>query len=126
MSILKKSMLIEPHDNVAVAVEPIEAGEATMVGGEEIVANQFIKEGHKIARTDIAKGDEIIKYGVHIGVATQDIKKGDWVHENNAFNEIAAVVYDDFLADKVRSILFLSASLCIFLGEQIDIIFGTI
>ena len=59
MSILKKSMLIEPHDNVAVAVEPIEAGEATMVGGEEIVANQFIKEGHKIARTDIAKGDEI-------------------------------------------------------------------
>ena len=88
MSILKKSMLIEPHDNVAVAVEPIEAGEATMVGGEEIVANQFIKEGHKIARTDIAKGDEIIKYGVHIGVATQDIKKGDWVHENN--------VYDDF------------------------------
>ena len=88
MSILKKSMLIEPHDNVAVAVEPIEAGEATMVGGEEIVANQFIKEGHKIARTDIAKGDEIIKYGVHIGVATQDIKKGNWVHENN--------VYDDF------------------------------
>ena len=88
MSILKKSMLIELHDNVAVAVEPIEAGEATMVGGEEIVANQFIKEGHKIARTDIAKGDEIIKYGVHIGVATQDIKKGDWVHENN--------VYDDF------------------------------
>lgn len=75
MSILKKSMLIEPHDNVAVAVEPIEAGEATMVGGEEIVANQFIKEGHKIARTDIAKGDEIIKYGVHIGVATQDIKR---------------------------------------------------
>mgnify|MGYP000736041854 CR=1 FL=1 len=56
--------------------------------GEEITANEYIKEGHKIARTDIEKGAEIIKYGVHIGVATQFIKKGDWVHEHN--------VYDDF------------------------------
>ena len=84
----KKSMLIEESDNVAVAVEPIQAGEQTLVGGEVLTANEFIKEGHKIARTDIAKGAEIIKYGVHIGTATQDIRKGDWVHEHN--------VYDDF------------------------------
>ena len=49
----KKSMLIEPNDNVAVAVEPIEAGDYTMVAGEKLTANQFIKEGHKIARVDI-------------------------------------------------------------------------
>ena len=73
----KKSMLIEESDNVAVAVEPIQAGEQTLVGGEVLTANEFIKEGHKIARTDIAKGAEIIKYGVHIGTATQDIRKGD-------------------------------------------------
>ena len=84
----KKSMLIEPNDNVAVAVEPIEAGDYTMVAGEKLTANQFIKEGHKIARVDIAKGGEILKYGVHIGVASKDIKKGDWVYEEN--------VYDDF------------------------------
>ena len=88
MAEYKKSMLIEPTDNVAVAVEPIQAGETTLAGGEELTANQFIKEGHKLARRDIPKGGEIIKYGVHIGVATQDIKKGDWVHEHN--------VYDDF------------------------------
>ena len=81
-------MLIEPNDNVAVAVEPIEAGDYTMVAGEKLTANQFIKEGHKIARVDIAKGGEILKYGVHIGVASKDIKKGDWVYEEN--------VYDDF------------------------------
>ena len=84
----KKSMLIEPNDNVAVAVEPIEAGDYTMVAGEKLTANQFIKDGHKIARVDIAKGGEILKYGVHIGVASKDIKKGDWVYEEN--------VYDDF------------------------------
>ena len=84
----KRSMLIEQQDNVAVAVEPIQAGEQTKVADEIITANAFIKEGHKIARCDIKKGDEIIKYGVHIGVATADISKGDWVHEHN--------VYDDF------------------------------
>ena len=84
----KKSMLIEQEDNVAVAVEPIQKDECTLVNGEELKANEFIKEGHKIARWDIKKGEEIIKYGVHIGVATQDIKRGDWVHEHN--------VYDDF------------------------------
>ncbi len=84
----KKSMLIEGADNVAVAVEPMKAGECTLLAGEELAANEFIKEGHKIARVDIEKGAEIIKYGVHIGVATQPIKRGDWVHEHN--------VYDDF------------------------------
>lgn len=88
MGIYKKSMLIEESDNVAVAVEPIQPGESTLIGGETVTASEFIKEGHKIARADIAKGAEIVKYGVHIGVATQDIKRGDWVHEHN--------VYDDF------------------------------
>lgn len=88
MATYKKSMLIEPIDNVAVMVEPIEAGEKTMAGDIELTANEFIKEGHKIAKVDIKKGDEIVKYGVHIGVATADIKTGDWVHEHN--------VYDDF------------------------------
>ena len=81
MGIYKKSMLIEESDNVAVAVEPIQPGESTLIGGETVTASEFIKEGHKIARADIAKGAEIVKYGVHIGVATQDIKRGDWVHE---------------------------------------------
>ena len=85
----KKSMLIEPNDNVAVAVEPIEAGDYTMVAGEKLTANQFIKEGHKIARVDIAKGGEILKYGVHIGVASKDIKKGDWVYEENVIPSIS-------------------------------------
>ena len=35
MKIYKKSMLIEESDNVAVAVEPIQAGECTLVAGED-------------------------------------------------------------------------------------------
>lgn len=88
MIALKKTMLIEEKDNVAVASESIEPGEGAMVAGEVIIANDFIKEGHKIARYDIPKGTEIIKYGVHIGISIAPIKKGDWVHDHN--------VYDDF------------------------------
>lgn len=42
-----------------------------------------IENGHKYARFDIKKGESIIKYGQPIGHATEDIKKGEWVHTHN-------------------------------------------
>ena len=39
--------------------------------------------GHKIAVKDITKGEQIIKYGEEIGIATADIKKGEYVHVHN-------------------------------------------
>jgi len=39
--------------------------------------------GHKIAVKDIKKDELIIKYGEEIGVATTDIKKGEYVHVHN-------------------------------------------
>ena len=39
--------------------------------------------GHKIALTDIKKGDTVWKYGQDIGKAVADIKKGEHVHIHN-------------------------------------------
>lgn len=39
--------------------------------------------GHKIARTAIAQGESVIKYGAPIGRATQPIAAGDHVHLHN-------------------------------------------
>jgi (2R)-sulfolactate sulfo-lyase subunit alpha len=39
--------------------------------------------GHKVALTDIKKGDTVIKYGQDIGKAVADIKKGEHVHVHN-------------------------------------------
>ena len=39
--------------------------------------------GHKVALTDIAYGQNVIKYGFAIGHATKDIKKGERVHTEN-------------------------------------------
>ena len=42
-----------------------------------------LSDGHKYALRDIAKGENIIKYGNPIGHATADIKKGEHVHTHN-------------------------------------------
>ena len=39
--------------------------------------------GHKIALTEIHVGEQITKYGEEIGIATQEIKPGDYVHVHN-------------------------------------------
>ncbi len=42
-----------------------------------------IPYGHKIAVKDIKLGEQIIKYGEEIGIATHDIKRGEYVHVHN-------------------------------------------
>jgi (2R)-sulfolactate sulfo-lyase subunit alpha len=39
--------------------------------------------GHKVALTDIKKGDTVIKYGEDVGKAVADIAKGEHVHVHN-------------------------------------------
>ncbi len=66
-------------DNVAITVNAIPTGTMIM---EDIVANQDIPQGHKIALCNLAEGEAIIRYGVTLGYATQPIKKGDWIHDH--------------------------------------------
>lgn len=42
-----------------------------------------LENGHKYALCDIKTGQQVIKYGFPIGVATADIKKGEHVHSHN-------------------------------------------
>lgn len=46
-------------------------------------ANMDVPIGHKIALTDIKKGDTVWKYGQDIGKAVVDIKRGEHVHVHN-------------------------------------------
>ena len=45
--------------------------------------SEGIPAGHKKALKAIKKGEQIIKYGNPIGIATADIAKGEWVHTHN-------------------------------------------
>lgn len=63
---MNKPLIINQKDNVAIALN-----------------NSKIKVGHKLALKDIQKGEYVIKYGEIIGIATNDIKKGELVHTHN-------------------------------------------
>lgn len=81
------AMIIDPKDNVAVAIEPISAGDTvsylTPGGTAELTAAESITIYHKVATRDIAQGEPVVKYGEHIGVATAPIPKGAHVHVHN-------------------------------------------
>lgn len=82
------ALKISDKDNVVVVIENIKKGDSIdyrdLDGTEKnFEAHDDIKIYHKIADKDINKGDYVIKYGEHIGVATEDIKKGDHVHVGN-------------------------------------------
>ena len=60
-------LIINPRDNVGVNVD----------------------DGHKYALRDIAKGENIIKYGQPIGHATESIAKGEHVHVHNVATNLS-------------------------------------
>ncbi len=81
------AILIDPKDNIAVAIENLKKDQKAIVKGvdyyEEIPLVQDIPFGHKLALTVLQENKEIIKYGEVIGVAMQNIEKGEYVHDHN-------------------------------------------
>ena len=74
-------LTLSENDNIAVCLQKIEPGNQLSSSG--LVAQNAIPSGHKIALTEIAPGEEIIKYGRVIGLATKDIQRGEHVHVHN-------------------------------------------
>ncbi|WP_141434521.1 UxaA family hydrolase [Bacillus sp. 03113] len=76
-------------DSVGVAIKDIEAQQEVQGVYLEnnstisIIAKDFIPLGHKIAITDILEEAEVIEYRERIGLATQKIQKGKYVHTHN-------------------------------------------
>ena len=76
-------------DNVAtIFAEGIVDGRRVVVldtagGRRSISVIGDIPYGHKLALCDIVKGEQITKYGEEIGVASHDIRKGEYVHVHN-------------------------------------------
>jgi altronate hydrolase/altronate dehydratase small subunit len=86
---MKRGFQIHPEDNVATLLEDAQAEMIIIIRGDkaslqqEITLKQPVALGHKIALTNIADKSPVIKYGIQIGVATQEIQPGEWVHLHN-------------------------------------------
>ncbi len=58
-----------------------------------------LETGHKIALFDITSGADIIKYGYPIGIALQDIKKGESVHTHNMKTKLGDILSYEYTPD---------------------------
>lgn len=75
-------------DAVAVAVRDVEPGTARVHylderDAETVEVSASVPLGHKVALNDVAKGEDVIEYGLRIGTASADIVRGDYVHTHN-------------------------------------------
>jgi altronate dehydratase len=80
---MKAAIVITARDNVATALAPLDPGQPVTIDTRVLTTRQRIPSGHKLALTDIAAGEPVIKYGQPIGLATAAIQAGDHVHTHN-------------------------------------------
>lgn len=89
VSLADVATVLHPRDDVAIARVPLSRGlilhrsSDALEPGACIEVAQRIQVGHKMALRDISQGDPVLRYGSHIGIATQPISAGSHVHTHN-------------------------------------------
>jgi altronate hydrolase len=74
---------LNPADNVAVVISALNSGDQVQGDGWSFVASEPIAAGHKVCIRQIAVGTRVLKYGQPIGLASQPILAGQWIHSHN-------------------------------------------
>lgn len=79
----KRTLVLKETDTVGVLLEKGSKGDYVTIAGNDIELLEDIDFAHKILIKDLAKNDPIYKYGVQIGYAKEELKKGTWIHGHN-------------------------------------------
>lgn len=80
---MKRSIRLAAEDNVAIAFEELNPDDRVECGPVELRASSLVPFGHKIALTEIPKGQPVFRYGVPIGFTLSDVPSGAHVHSHN-------------------------------------------
>ena len=80
---MNTAVVISATDNVATALESLDAGEQVRAGALIVTTVDAIPRGHKIALRSIPAGGVVTKYGSPIGTAVREIAAGAHVHTHN-------------------------------------------
>lgn len=93
---MKSFLRINPADNVIVALQPLAQGMCIDVDGEPLTLLTDVPAGHKCALTDLAEGEQVIKYGFPIGHTRHAVKRGCYMdHEDIATNLSGTLDYSN-------------------------------
>ncbi|WP_373512467.1 UxaA family hydrolase [Persicitalea sp.] len=80
---MNKVLKVHPNDNVIVALTDLAKSEEVVLDGESYTLTEDIDAKHKFAARDFMPGDEVQMYGVLVGKAQNEIRRGSWL---NVFN----------------------------------------
>ena len=93
---------IDPLDNVAVTFHDLKKDDLLTVNDLTFPAQNAVDRGHKVAVSPISKGQEIIKYGASIGIATKEIAQGEPVHVQNMKTNLSGRVEYTYRPKKTK------------------------
>ena len=82
---------LDPRDDVATALRPLEAGERVDLDRERIAIAERIPFGHKVALRDLPAGHQVLKFGWPIGALKSAVAAGEHVHAHNLATLLAGV-----------------------------------
>jgi altronate hydrolase len=77
------ALVISGRDNVATALETLDAGRILTFGEVSVAVAEPIPRGHKLALREIRAGEAVVKFGSPIGTASTRIAPGAHVHTHN-------------------------------------------
>ncbi len=81
-----RGLRLHASDNVVTLLDNGSPGPLEILGdssGATVEVIETVAAGHKASLGRIAAGAPIVKYGVTIGLATEPIAAGAWVHTHN-------------------------------------------
>ncbi|MCM1042671.1 MAG: altronate dehydratase family protein [Corallococcus sp.] len=96
---MKNSIKINPLDNVAVALCNLNCGQTV----EGVTLAEDIVKGHKFSLRNIDCGQDVVKYGEVIGVATQHIAAGSHVHTHNLKTKLDGQLQYEYLPKRCET-----------------------
>lgn len=85
----EKMLMVQPMDNVAVALQDLKAGEVIQVQEDNITLLDAVQAKHKFLLQDLKKGDQVIMYGVLVALANEDLRKGQVLTTKNVHHAAA-------------------------------------
>jgi len=79
---MKTPLIVRMNERDNVAIVANEGGLAAGVAlPSGLVLREAVPQGHKVTLVDIPSGEPVLRYGVIIGHALQDVPAGSWIHE---------------------------------------------
>lgn len=99
-SSMTPALLIDPRDNLVVALRDLAPGEVIQIDDHEVAITEPIAAKHKFPLYHFAEGERATMYGVTVGIAREPIKAGalthmgNLAHEADTFSETGRVVAD--------------------------------